>query len=299
VRCYGFIYNPRSGDGHRRDLLLLSAERLRAQGKQVREYLADGEPGKQVDAALYDGCDVIVACGGDGTVSSVAHALHERRGASTNPAAVLGVLPLGTLNHFAKDLGIFGMADAERILLTGQVREIDAGMVNGRLFVNNSGIGIYPMMVLERERVRKAGVPKWPAFVLACIKILLNLPFLRLRLEADGVRLARHTPFLFVGNNVYTVQGKKLGRRRHLDEGLLGIYTARHVGPTGLFRIALRALLGTIRQDRDFTALTAKHLLVSGRPKRPLHVSLDGEVCRMKAPLEYSVLPQALRVLAP
>ena len=294
MRCYGFIYNPRSGDGNRAHLLRLSAERLRAQGKQVIEYLTESSCGDLVRSAVRDGCDVIVACGGDGTVNGVAHALW-----ATQESAVLGVLPIGTLNHFAKDLGIFNLAEAERVLLAANVVEVDAGLVNGRLFVNNSGVGIYPMIVLERERVQQSGLPKWPAFVVACVKTILKLPFQHLHLEADSVRLARSTPFLFVGNNVYTVEGRSLGSRKRLDEGVLGICTARHVGPTGLFRIALRALMGTVSQDRDFTALTAGKLTVRRSRKRPLHVSLDGEVCRMKTPLEYSIVPRAIRVLAP
>src|SRR5205823_6168512 len=109
------------------------------------------------------GCDVLVACGGDGTVNAVAQVAKDRD-------ALLGVLPVGTLNHFAKDLGIYSLPDAEQALLAGQIRKIDAGRVNGHLFINNSGIGIYPMIVLERERARKAGLPKWPAFAVACVR---------------------------------------------------------------------------------------------------------------------------------
>jgi len=292
VRCYGLIYNPRAGDGSRRDLPRVTAERLRAAGHSVREYTEDETSAEAAAAAIREGCDVLVACGGDGTVNAVAQAVFAAD-------AILGVLPLGTLNHFARDLGIRGMADAERILLASRIRAVDAGVVNGHLFLNNSGIGIYPAMVLERERVRKAGLPRWPAFIVACIRILVKLPFRHLRLEADGKQLTRSTPFLFVGNNAYTVEGPWLGRRTRLDEGLLGICTARHVGPTGLLRIAMRALLGTVRRDRDFTMLTAKKLIVRRRKKGTANVSLDGEVRRIRMPLEYSSLPGAIRVLAP
>jgi diacylglycerol kinase family enzyme len=290
VRCYGFIYNPRSGDGRRKGELGACREKLRAAGFAVRDYLAARDPAEEARAAVRDGCDVVVACGGDGTVNAVAQAI---RGSE----AVLAVLPCGTLNHFAKDLGIYSMAEAEQTLLRGPVREIDAGIVNGRLFVNNSGIGIYPVMVLQREKVRKSGIPKWPAFALAFVKTAARMPFMKLRIEADGARMARTTPFLFVGNNVYAIEGKSLGTRPRLDEGVLGVYTARHVGPTGLLRIAIRALLGTIRRDRDFIAFTARKLTVERKGR--LHVSLDGEVCRMTGPLEYSIAPGALRVLSP
>ena len=290
MRCYGFIYNPRSGDGRRLELLRGVKKNLRATGVEVREYLAAGDPAAEARTAVRDGCDVVVACGGDGTVNGTASAV---RGSG----AVLGVLPLGTLNHFAKDLGIHGLAQAEQVLLTGTVREIDAGFVNGRLFVNNSGIGIYPVMVLEREKVRKAGIPKWPAFAWAFLRTAGKMPFMQLRIDADGVPMARSTPFLFVGNNEYAVEGKSLGTRPRLDGGLLGVYTARHIGPTGLARIAFRALLGTIRHDRDFIAFTAKRLTVERKGR--IHVSLDGEVCRLTGPLRYSIGPGAIRVLAP
>lgn len=292
MRRFGLIYNPRAGRGWQAGVVHATAADLRARGYEALEYECPGDPADPVARALADQCSVIVACGGDGTVSGVAAALF-------HSSAVLGVLPLGTLNHFAKDLGVSDIGKARSVLLEGNVREIDTGMVNGRTFINNSGIGIYPAMVFERERVRKRGIPKWPAFILACFKALAKMPFLRLHLEADGRRLARVTPFLFVGNNLYEIEGLSVGRRKRLDGGVLEICTARHSGPLGLIRIAFRALTGHLREDRDFTLLTAKALTVQTRRRARLRVSLDGELHRMKLPLEYSIVPRALRVLAP
>jgi len=265
---------------------------LCALGDEAREYECRSSPAEPVALAIRDACTIIVACGGDGTVSGVAAAMRDSH-------LPLAVFPLGTLNHFARDLGIHSVAAAEQVLIDGRVREIDTGMVNGRLFINNSGIGIYPAIVLEREKVRQSGLPKWPAFVIASIGALINLPFLRLHLEADGLHLARITPFLFVGNNVYETQGRSIGTRARLDAGILGVCTARHHGPTGLIRIAFRALAGTVRGDRDFTLLTARKVTVRARRRAELYVSLDGELCRLRPPLHYSVLPRSLRVLAP
>ncbi len=266
--------------------------RIRSFGHEVARFECRPESAEPVARALKAGFRVIVACGGDGTVSGVAAAVYRTE-------ATLGVFPLGTLNHFARDLGIRNPVVAEQVLLSGRIRHIDAASLNGRLFINNSGIGIYPAMVREREVVRRLGIPKWPAFVIACLKALAHLPFLRLHLEIDGRRLSRVTPFLFVGNNVYQTEGFSLGRRPRLDAGKLVIFTARHSGPTGLIRIAFRALMGSIRRERDFTELTAEQLTV--RTKRPvrMHVSLDGELSRMTTPLKYSILPAALRVLVP
>jgi len=292
LRRYGFIFNSRAGRGGQSALVHAAMAALRARGDEAREYECPASPVVPVAHAIRDGCTVIVACGGDGTVSGVAAALRESH-------VPLGVFPLGTLNHFARDLGIRSLDEAERVLFEGRVREIDGGMVNGRLFINNSGIGIYPAIVIEREKVRRTGMPKWPAFLIACIRSLFRLPFLRLHLEADGIHLARITPFLFVGNNVYETEGRSIGTRARLDGGTLGVCTARHHGPMGLIRIAFRALAGSVREDRDFTLLTARQITVRTRRRARLYVSLDGELCRLKPPLHYSVLPHAIRVLTP
>jgi diacylglycerol kinase family enzyme len=292
LRRFGFIYNARAGHGRQASIVHAAADKLRANGDEAREYDCPSDPAGPVADALREDCHVIVACGGDGTVSGVASAMR-------SSGAVLAVLPLGTLNHFAKDIGIFTIGEAEKALLGGHIRVIDLGMVNGRPFVNNSGIGIYPAMVALRERVRKRGIPKWVAFVFACARGLARLPFLRLRLEADYQPLNSITTFLFVGNNVYEIEGWAAGTRKRLDEGALGVCTARHQGPLGLVRMAFRALNGRLRQDRDFTVLTARKLTVRVKHKGRLKVSLDGEVRHLKLPLEYSIAPAALRVLAP
>ena len=104
---------------------------------------------------------IVVAAGGDGTISSVAAAVID------SPAA-LGVLPLGTLNHFAKDLHIpLDLAGAIAVVAAGHVGHVDVGQVNERVFVNNSSIGIYPSIVEEREALRRRGHRKWPAMALA------------------------------------------------------------------------------------------------------------------------------------
>jgi diacylglycerol kinase family enzyme len=290
VRCYGFIYNPRSGDGRRLTLLHESEAGLRAAGFEVREYFCEGDPAVGARAALQQGCDVLVACGGDGTVNAVASVV-------VGSETTLAVLPLGTLNHFAKDMGIHSVNEARQVLVTGVARAVDAGFVNGYVFVNNSGVGIYSAAVRERERAQKSGLPKWIAFVFASLKTAVHMSFMRLRIDADGRRMARLTSFLFVGNNVYRLEGTSLGTRASLQAGVLGVCTARDVGVAGLFRIAVRAMLGTVGQDRDFLAFTAKKLIV--HRGRHFHVSLDGEVIRMKSPLEYSIAPGALRVLGP
>jgi diacylglycerol kinase family enzyme len=245
-------------------------------------------------AALGARCRTVWAGGGDGTVSAVASLL-----VGTDKA--LGVLPLGTLNHFAKDLGLpLDLEEAARALLAGSVARVDAAEVNGRVFVNNSGLGLYPSIVRERERRQERhGLGKWAALAWATVTVLRRYPYLRVRLSADGRTLTRRTPFLFVGNNEYELDAFNIGSRARLDAGRLCLHLARRdTGRLGLARLALRALAGRLREDRDFESLKTEELTIETRQSRA-RVSLDGEVTVMQTPLRYRTLPGALRVVVP
>jgi diacylglycerol kinase family enzyme len=237
--------------------------------------------------------DVIVAAGGDGTVSSVAAAL-------VGTPIVLGVLPLGTLNHFAKDLGIpADLAEAVAVLVDGRAAPVDVGDVNGRIFVNNSSLGLYPDIVRDRERQQKRlGRGKWPALLWASIAALRRYPFLGVSLVVDGKAVSRRTPFVFVGNNEYLMEGFAIGAREGMEDGLLSLYVAQRPGRWRLLLLVLRALVGRLRQARDFDAMLASEITVQSRRKR-LRVATDGEVTVMKPPLEYRIRPASLIVMRP
>ncbi len=132
-------------------------------------------------AAAESDSDVVVAGGGDGTISAVA-------GALVGTGKTLGVLPLGTLNHFAKDLGLpLELPEAIETIAHGAVREVDTGEVNGRIFLNNSSLGLYPQVVARREeQEEKLGRGKWPAFFAAAVQTLRRYPSLSLRSDAAG-----------------------------------------------------------------------------------------------------------------
>jgi diacylglycerol kinase family enzyme len=242
---------------------------------------------------LKTGYKTIVAAGGDGTVNAIAAVL-------VDTDAVLGVLPVGGLNHFAKDIGVPpDLEAAVRHLANGMVRTVDVGEVNGRIFVNNSGLGLYPLLVVERERRRRLGEDKWAAFLRASIETLRRFPFLHVRLTVEGREFARRTPFVFVGNNVYRMVGLRLGSRDSLTDGLLFLGVARRpIGRWGLIQLAFRALFGHIREERDLDLVVAKEIHITSRRRR-VRVSLDGEVTRMATPLQYRTRPGALKVIAP
>ena len=242
--------------------------------------------------AANDRWTVIAAGGGDGTINAVASAL-------IGTEKILGVLPFGTLNHFAKDLNIpLDLEDAARILISGRASNVDVGEVNGRIFLNNSSLGLYPTIVREREKRQRIGSGKWPAFVWAAITAFRRYPFLNIRLIAEGKTLELKTPFVFVGNNKYVMEGFALGRRERLDAGHLSVCISNRTGRWGLVRLALRALFGHLREERDFHALITDELKIKTKHKF-LRVAFDGEVESLEAPLAYCVRPGALRVMVP
>lgn len=242
--------------------------------------------------AAHGAAQIVVAGGGDGTLNAVASAL-------VGTDKIFGVLPIGTLNHFAKDLQIpLELADAVRTICAGQTRRVDVGEVNGRIFLNNSSLGLYPNIVHEREAIQRQGYSKWPAFFRALLAVLRRYPFLDVRLSAAEKGVATRTPFVLIGNNKYELDGFKLGGRACLDAGQLGLYITGRIGRLGLVRLALRALFGRLRGDKDFLALCAKEVWIATR-LRQVRVSTDGEVTLLQTPLHYRIRPGALHVLVP
>ena len=155
------IVNAGSGGGNDQALVERLARLAAPAGLDAAIELAHGgdEIAAAVRKAVAERPRMIVAGGGDGTVSTVAAAL-------VDTDIVFGVLPLGTLNHFAKDLGVpLELADAVALLASGRPKRVDVGEVNGRIFVNNSSLGLYPDIVRDRERQQKRlGRGKWLAF---------------------------------------------------------------------------------------------------------------------------------------
>lgn len=244
-------------------------------------------------AAAGRGVDIVVAGGGDGTVSAVAGAL-----AGTD--VPLGVLPLGTLNHFAKDMGIpQDLVDAIAVLAEGRVAIVDVGCVNDRVFLNNSSVGAYAHAVRDRDRQRdELGRRKWPAMAIALVKTLRRHPLLAVRLLADDESLVTKTPLVFVGNNQYQLDLLHVGQRCCLNQGELSLYVATTQTRWGMVKLAVRALLGQLDQARDFRSRCVQEVRIETL-RKGLHVAVDGEIVLMRPPLEYRIWPQALKVMAP
>ncbi len=287
------ILNAGSGPGHDEALTQHVHDLFVSAGVPAEVCLArgGGEIAAKVAHAISERVDVIVAGGGDGTVSAVAAAL-------TGGDIALGILPLGTLNHFAKDLGLpLALDEAVRQIAAGQTTRVDVGEVNGRVFVNNSSLGLYPDIVHERERQQKRiGRGKWTAFLWATVTALRKYPFLSVCLSVAGKEHRRRTPFVFIGNNEYRMHGFALGARERLTGGRLSLYVAERPGRLRLVQLALRALVGRLKQARDFDVLLATEIVIESRHHH-LRVATDGETTIMKPPLHYRIRPASLTVL--
>jgi YegS/Rv2252/BmrU family lipid kinase len=288
------ILNASSGAGDSAEIRQRLADAFDAAGVDARISLAASgvELVTLAQTAARGDAASVVAAGGDGTINAVAAAI-------IDSGKTLGILPAGTMNHFAKDLKIpLDLEGAVETIAAGRAASVDVGEVNGKIFLNNSSLGLYPRIIHEREKQQRLGWGKWPAYLWAALAVLRRYPFLNIRLGADGKELTGRTPFVFVGNNEYQMERFDVGGRACLDKGELSVYTTHGTGRLGLVRLALRALLGGLRQERDFLAFTTTDMWISTRHKR-VRVALDGEVTIMEPPLHYHVRPGALRVLAP
>ena len=239
-----------------------------------------------------ESAEIIVAAGGDGTVSTVAEQV-------ARAGKTLGVLPLGTLNNFSKDLGIpQTLPEAVHTIAAGDERSIDLAEVNGRIFVNNSSIGLYPEIVLRRVEHQRLGHGKWNAAFWAALQMFRLSPFLKVRIELNGKTFLRKTPFVFIGNNEYEMDFYNIGRRISLDEGVLSVYFLHRGGRWGVTLLLLHTLFSRLRQWKDFEEVCTGTITIQTRKKK-LNVALDGEVLQIGSPLVYRILPKALRVIVP
>ena len=243
--------------------------------------------------ALAEKGDTIVAGGGDGTVSAVASLL-------VGSERSLGVLPMGTFNYFARSLGIpLDLEAAARTVLEGNIVRIDVGEVNGRFFLNNSSLGLYPDILKEREQVyARFGRSRLAAYASVALAIARPGRFLTMRLVADGREIFRSTPLLFVANNAYQVEALRLRGAPCLENGAFALYITHTLGRTRMLLLAIRTLLGRLRTTEDLDVLCTREVSIETRRRR-LRVATDGELTVMESPLHYRVRSGALAVIAP
>ncbi len=284
------IVNGAAGRGHGSTTVAAIKAEFRAIGQAPQVTCVNFDDlGPAIKDAMKSGAGLIAIGGGDGTLSTAASVL-------VDTDAILGVLPLGTLNHFAKDQQIpLDLAGAVRTLVSGRVKRVDVGEVNGRVFINNSSLGIYPDIVRLRQRL---GFGKWIGLAVATWMVLRRGSTLSIRMVSDSGDRRYQTPFAFIGNNEYVVEGFDVGQRETLQSGQLSVYTSRLAGRFGIFRLAFRSLFKYLRVDHEFDTVLARDFSIEAR-QRQLCVATDGEVGMQEMPLHYRSRAGALRVMVP
>ncbi|WP_340105075.1 diacylglycerol/lipid kinase family protein [Rhodohalobacter sp. 8-1] len=236
--------------------------------------------------------DILIAGGGDGTISAAANVLAE-----TNTA--LMVLPLGTKNNFAADLGI--SADPLKILSALEhepnIEVVDTGMVNGHRFVNNATIGVYPKLVREREeKSKEMGWQKWRAKIVASLIVLQRLPLMRVTVESKDFRTELFTPFLFVGNNEYMETLDKGYTRSKLNRGKLWLCMLKSPRLWSLYAMAFELSLRGVREAEKLDTRLLEKVTVNPR-RNTVTIAVDGENMRMNSPLQFEIRKKSLRVI--
>lgn len=289
------IVNPGSGSAGADETKQRLETEFKAHDVDAEILIArDGEElVKLAKKAMQGEAGSIVAGGGDGTISAVAAEL-------IGSDKILGVLPLGTLNHFSKDLKIpDDLAESVRIIAERNFKKLDVGEVNGRIFLNNSSIGLYPQIVRKRDQMQqRLGRGKWTAAFWAAWRVIRIAPSLHLSLKLNNKRDQIKTFFVFVGNNDYEMDLFNIGRRTSLDNGKLSVYFLRRGGRWGVVMLIIRTIIGRLHQTKDFEEILTEEITIETRSKKLL-VAFDGEVDSMKTPLHYKIRPQALNVIVP
>ncbi|MDQ3280550.1 MAG: hypothetical protein M3Q69_03975 [Acidobacteriota bacterium] len=238
------------------------------------------------------GSKLFIAAGGDGTIHHVVQAV-----AQTD--SILAVIPTGTYNHFARDLGIpLDWREALQVALEGDTRQVDCGRINDRFFINNVSIGLYPELVARREE-RGRDYPRWKARLYAIYTTLRKYPHVTLTVESNAQQELIRTHVFMVSNNSYDLERVGIeASRETLSEGKLSVYWLTHTSRARLTRMVARYMAGRVREIPGFRSFRTTHMRVQcARPT--LKVGIDGELFTLTSPLTIATVPQSVSVRVP
>lgn len=250
---------------------------------------------RAVQTALQQG-GMVVAAGGDGTINTVAAAV-------LGSGVPFGVLPQGTFNYFGRANRIPEDPDAAaQVLVDGELTAVQVGRINDRIFLVNASLGLYATVLQVRE-VDKARFGRWRlvAIASALSTLLRPHPQLELTIESEGKHTSIRSLALFAGNNPLQLEriGIEAEHRAALDRGELVGTTLRPISRVGMLGLLLRGALGRLGEAEQVQSFSFRTLVVTPRSRRLSKVGIDGEVCRMRAPLKFSVASEPLWMLAP
>lgn len=243
----------------------------------------------EIRRRMDEGRSLFIAAGGDGTVNCVVQPL-------VNSEATLGVIPLGTFNHFARDAGVpMEWREALDVALNGTTRQVDAARVNDRYFVNNLSLGLYPELVARREEHGR-DYPRWKARLYAAYGTLRKYPHVTVALESEYHQMAVRTHVLMVSNNQYDLSRIGVAAPRStLEEGRLSVYWLPHLRRIALMRFLAHYLAGRVHETPGFRSFRTSRMKVHAS-KQHLRAGLDGELFTLHLPLVITIVPKSLSV---
>lgn len=293
---YYVLLNPNSGTAQQLGLSAPDLERLFAE--QGLEAIVDGDDNQPMEArlqrAIDSGAEVIVAAGGDGTVTAAATAM-------AGSDRQLAILPAGTMNLLAKDLALpLDIPTAIAGLSALEPQRIDLAEVNGRIFMHKVVLGYIPSLAAGREHIRKkTGIAAKLGFLGYVVRRVARAHRIAVRLEPKGEapRIER-AHAVAIANNAYDEGMGRFFAREQLDGGFLTIYVARRLRLGDMLRLAAEMWLGRWRAD-DALAIERTTSVTLSTRRRLVKVMLDGEVMTLTAPLKFQIHGKALTVLVP
>jgi diacylglycerol kinase family enzyme len=293
------VLNAASGSGDAAQTRATIASVLEAAGRD--HLIMTVEPGQTLSDLARDAVararaeqGIVVAAGGDGTINTVAQA-------ALGSGLTFGVLPQGTFNYFSREHGIPPDLDgALRVLLDGEVRPVQAGRVNDRIFLVNASLGLYPALLENREEwKRQLGRSRLVAFWAGLLTLLRDHRRLTLDIEHGGARRTVRTVTLFVGNNRLQLEQLGLPEASDLARGRLAGITLRPTGKLAMLWLLVRGALGRLGDADRVVNFSFRTLDLTSRRRRHIKVATDGEVAWMDTPLHFEALPNALNLIVP
>ncbi len=299
---FHIICNASSGAGDPVEARQQIEQVLASAGRQ-HEFILIDDPARlpeiaqrAAEAAVRDDGAVVVA-GGDGTINAVAQAV-------LPTGRPFGIVPQGTFNYSPRAHGIpLETTAAAQALLTARIKPVQVGLVNERVFLVNSSLGLYPELLQDREQYKREYGRRRSVALMAGLRTLMqeHRP-LQVEIEHDSGREVLHTLSIFIGNNPLQLEQVGLPQAEDVQRRRLAAVVVKPVGRMRLVFLGVRGLLGQLAEAesvRDFSFRTMTVQPLGGAARRPMKVAVDGEIFSSQPPLQFSVAPQTLMLMVP
>ena len=286
------FFNPSSGARHSKAEKDEMSAAASAAGLEVIPLTRQIDCAQTIRERMKRGVRLFVAAGGDGTITNIVQPL-------VNSDSVLGVIPVGTYNHFAKDLELpLDWKDALDVILNGETRQVDAARINDRFFVNNVSLGLYPELVARREE-KGRDYSRWKARLYAAYRTLRKYPSITLNVETAHHQEIVRTHVFMVSNNSYDLS--RIGveaARNTLEEGRVSVYWLPHISRLKMMKFVASYLAGRVRETPGFRSFRTAAMKMQS-PRKTIRVGIDGEVFTLNTPLVITSVPRSLLVKVP